>query len=242
MNRQQPTTIDLNHENSQMTKEQWLAVCKEAALKIDPETAEVRWDYARTLDPYGIGDAPDEYFQVGRAYFARSPGSDVWVWFGDLPDTTRAALWEKHQSRLAFPAGLIPFELFPEEIEELLAEYVAASPDKQGQGAQAGVDGFAKLSPDTEKSKILEHSMTLRFSSELADDEGRVFLAYAPPRKLMVMGRRDPRNGDLCVSRYIRKLPEVPWPGPDAPCERITGPEAERLLDAVERWIASQQN
>jgi hypothetical protein len=87
-----------------------------------------------------------------------------------------------------------------------------------------------------------EHSMTLRSSSELADDEGRVFLAYAPPRTLMVMGRRDPRNGDLCVSRYTWKLPEVPWPGPDAPCERITGPEAERLLDAVERWIASQQN
>jgi hypothetical protein len=87
-----------------------------------------------------------------------------------------------------------------------------------------------------------EDSMTLRSSSELADDEGRVFLAYAPPRTLMVMGRRDPRNGDLCVSRYAWKLPEVPWPGPDAPCERITGPEAERLLDAVEHWIASQQN
>jgi len=56
----------------------------------------------------------------------------------------------------------------------------------------------------------------------------------------MVMGRRDPRNGDLCVSRYTWKPPEVPWPGPDAPFERITGPEAERLLDAVERWIASQ--
>ena len=75
-----------------------------------------------------------------------------------------------------------------------------------------------------------------RSSSELADDEGEVFVAYAPPRTLMVMGRRDPRNGDLCVSRYAWNLSEVPWPGPDAPFERITGPEAERLLDAVERW------
>jgi hypothetical protein len=114
--------IDPNHENSQMTKEQWLAVRKEAALKIDPETAEVLWDYALTLDPYGIGGVPEEYQQVGREYFARSPGSDIWVWFGDLPDTTRDALWEKHKSRLAFPAGLIPFELFPEEIDELFAE------------------------------------------------------------------------------------------------------------------------
>ena len=81
-------------------------------------------------------------------------------------------------------------------------------------------------------------AVTLRSSRELADNEGRVFVAYAPPRTLMVMGRRDPRNGDLCVSRYAWKPPEVPWPGPDAPFERITGPEAERLLDAVERWIA----
>jgi hypothetical protein len=81
-------------------------------------------------------------------------------------------------------------------------------------------------------------AMTLRSSSELADDEGRVFVAYAPPRTLMVMGCRDPRNDDLCVSRYAWKPPEVPSPGADAPFERITGPQAERLLDAVERWVA----
>ena len=129
MNRQQPT-IDPNRENSQTTKEQWLTVRKEAALRIDPETAEVLWDYALTLDPYGIEGVPEEYQQVGREYFARSPGSDIWVWFGDLPDTTRHALWEKHKSRLAFPAGLIPFELFPEEIDELFAEDETAPPDK----------------------------------------------------------------------------------------------------------------
>jgi hypothetical protein len=36
--------------------EQWLAVRKEAGLKIDPETAEVDWDYGQTLDPYGVLD------------------------------------------------------------------------------------------------------------------------------------------------------------------------------------------
>jgi hypothetical protein len=51
--------------------------------------------------------------------------------------------------------------------------------------------------------------MTLRFSSELAADEGRVFLAYAPPRPLLVLGRRDPRNGELCVSRFYWKPPEA---------------------------------
>ena len=90
-----------------MTVEQWLAIRREAGLKIDPETAEVEWDYAQVLDPYGVDpNLPEEYRQVGRAYFARSPGSDIWVWFGDLPEATSDALWEKHKRKLAFPAGL----------------------------------------------------------------------------------------------------------------------------------------
>jgi hypothetical protein len=129
----QQSPIDPNHENSQMTKEQWLALRKEAALKIDPETAEVVWAYAQTLYPYCVDpEFPEEYWQVGREYFARSPGSDIWVCFDDLPDTTRHALWEKHKSRFAFPAGLPdPLELFPEEIDELFAEDETAPPDKR---------------------------------------------------------------------------------------------------------------
>ena len=91
----------------EMAVEHWLAIRKEAGLKIDPETAEVDWTYAQTLDPYGVDpDLPEEYRQVGREYFARSPGSDIWVWFGDLPKETREALWERHKRNLAFPAGL----------------------------------------------------------------------------------------------------------------------------------------
>ena len=90
-----------------MTVEQWLAIRKEAAHQIDPETAEVEWTYGQTADPYGVDpDLPEEYRQVGREYFARAPGSDVWVSFGDLPDATRNALWKKHKAKLAFPAGL----------------------------------------------------------------------------------------------------------------------------------------
>jgi hypothetical protein len=89
----------------QMTVEQWLRTRKEAGLQIDPETAEVDWWYAQTLDPYGVGpNLPEEYQRVGREYFACAPGSDVWVWFGDLPTATERALWEKHKSKLAFPA------------------------------------------------------------------------------------------------------------------------------------------
>jgi hypothetical protein len=86
----------------------WLAIRKEAGLKIDPETAEVFWRYGQTLDPYGVyPDLPEECRQIGREYFARAPGSDVWVNFCDLPEATRDALWKKHSSKLAFPAGLL---------------------------------------------------------------------------------------------------------------------------------------
>jgi hypothetical protein len=91
----------------EVTVEYLRALRKAVGLQIDPESAEVEWTYAQTLDPYGDGlDLPEEYQQVGREYFARSPGSNVWVCFNDLPDATRHALWEKHKSKLAFPAGL----------------------------------------------------------------------------------------------------------------------------------------
>jgi hypothetical protein len=91
----------------QIKKREWLAIRKQAGRKIDPESAEVAWEYGLVLDPYGIhGKLPDELCQVGRIYFARSPGSEIWVEFGDLPDATVHALWEKHRDKLAFPAGL----------------------------------------------------------------------------------------------------------------------------------------
>jgi hypothetical protein len=52
--------------------EEWLAARKEEGLKIDPDTAEVDWHYAQTLDPYGVyPDLPEECQCVGRKYFAR---------------------------------------------------------------------------------------------------------------------------------------------------------------------------
>lgn len=79
--------------SNDLTVEQWLQIRKEQGRRIDPETAEVTWMYAQTLDPYGVDpELPDECWVVGREYFARSPGSDIWVWFGDLPDEIRKKL------------------------------------------------------------------------------------------------------------------------------------------------------
>ena len=73
------------------------ALRRATGLAIDPKTAAVTWIYAQTVDPYG--DYPSSpYDQVGREYFAHVPGTEVWINFGDLPDATRDALWEKYRS------------------------------------------------------------------------------------------------------------------------------------------------
>jgi hypothetical protein len=76
--------------------EEFLAIRREAAQQMYLETEEVEWDYGMDADPYGIDrDLPEELQQVGRIYFPRCAGSDIWVWFGDLPETVRLAVWEK---------------------------------------------------------------------------------------------------------------------------------------------------
>jgi hypothetical protein len=113
--------------------ERWLAIRKEEGLKINPETAEVEWNYGLTCNPYGILDEwewPEEFHQVGREYFARSPGSDIWVHSNDLPDATCKALWKRHSGQLAFPAGL---EDFPMSLEEALWDVAEDAENVGGQ-------------------------------------------------------------------------------------------------------------
>jgi hypothetical protein len=84
--------------------EDWLAIRKEAALKIDPESAEWTWSHCQIMDPYGVhSDLSEDEYQIGRVKFARSPDSDIWVWFGDLADEVRDKLLEKP------PAPEMPF-------------------------------------------------------------------------------------------------------------------------------------
>jgi hypothetical protein len=94
--------------------DEFLAIRKAEGLRIDPRTAEVTWVYAEPFDPYGIYEVPEEHQLVGREYFARAPGSEIWVNFGDLPHETRRALWEAHHPKLGFP-GSLPFGLFRPE-------------------------------------------------------------------------------------------------------------------------------
>ena len=79
------------------------ALRQAVGLHIDPETAEVDWIYAQALDPYGNHpNLPEELQQVGREYFARSPGSDVWILFYDLPEATATRSGKSTSEHLRF--------------------------------------------------------------------------------------------------------------------------------------------
>jgi hypothetical protein len=78
-----------------------------AGLSIDPSTAEIgRW-CVQTLDPYGDGlPLLPGTEQFGRENFARAPGSDIWVFFGDLPGATREALWNRRERVIIVRIGI----------------------------------------------------------------------------------------------------------------------------------------
>ena len=82
-------------ESEQVSKWRWLTKRQEEGLKIDPETAEVFWGYGSVDNPYGLYDLTYEEENTGRNYFARAPGSHVWVSFYDLPNVVRHRLQER---------------------------------------------------------------------------------------------------------------------------------------------------
>ena len=63
---------------------------------IDPATAEICRVYGNTCDPYDIAwNDPDQEDWPGGNYFARAPGSDVWVSFSDFSKSASAELWDR---------------------------------------------------------------------------------------------------------------------------------------------------
>jgi len=86
--------------------EQVLETRRSEGKRIDPETAEVASWYIHQHDPYRLHQ--HDYFNWNpcRGYFARQPGSKVWVAFGDLPPATIKALEERYKCRMEFPTAL----------------------------------------------------------------------------------------------------------------------------------------
>ena len=98
----------------------WLRLIEVVAPTINPQTAEVTWCRAAPDDPYGFLDGYGGSDKDREPlYYARVPESErkplshfmayaagcstdawPWVWFGDLPQPVRDALWAKHGERL----------------------------------------------------------------------------------------------------------------------------------------------
>ena len=78
--------------------ERWLVAAREEGARIDPEVAEVTFEWGQSLDPYGIylkAEMPEEEWgRVVRHYFARSPGGE-WISFDDLAKPTLDRLWAR---------------------------------------------------------------------------------------------------------------------------------------------------
>jgi hypothetical protein len=89
------TTDETMDRSEAVTVQEWLAIRKEAGLKIDPETAKVFWEWGLVLDPYGVLEIEEDGRCIGRSYFARAPESDIWVSFHDVPTEIVTRLWKK---------------------------------------------------------------------------------------------------------------------------------------------------
>ena len=71
---------------------------KAAGSRIDPATAEVWFEYAQVVDPYGDErELPAELYCVGRMWFAADPSERIAVSFYDLPKATCASLQEQRR-------------------------------------------------------------------------------------------------------------------------------------------------
>ena len=76
-----------------------LARRRQIGLTIDPAHAETTVRVVDLSDPYDILDESHHVERRVREYFARNPGGD-WVHFGDLPNATDDALWERDRRKL----------------------------------------------------------------------------------------------------------------------------------------------
>jgi hypothetical protein len=89
--------------------------------------------------------------------------------------------------------------------------------------------------------------MTVRFSSELPEDEGTVFVTNVPDAPFQILGRR--RDGELFVGSTFIAGPAAP--SIDDVCremcrkvgsiEIITGAEGEKLIRAMVLHLRSRQ-
>src|SRR4051812_12192426 len=113
--------------------EMWVAIREEAAKSINPATAKVIWQYGQIVNPYGLEPNPDDADCIGRNYFARAPGSDVWVSFHDLPESVVDELWKRLERN--DPGGPSPSGPDLPNVNRLVTEIMARDAGEAGYAA-----------------------------------------------------------------------------------------------------------
>jgi hypothetical protein len=99
--------------------QQYFAIRREEGLRIDPDTAEVDCSYRNDYDPYGILDhleIPEELNWTSRQYFARAPGSEIWVSFQDLPERTVNKFYRQKNSRRPSSGAGVDGSIYSDDI------------------------------------------------------------------------------------------------------------------------------
>ena len=133
-----------------MTNEEtkaWLAVRKEAAKAINPATAKVTYQYGQVADAYGVYPIiRDEFDCIGKNWFARAPGSDVWVSFHDLPQSFDDELWKRLERNDPDGPSLDGPDL--PNVNKLVAEIMARHDGEPGYAAAVARGIAAKLATD----------------------------------------------------------------------------------------------
>jgi hypothetical protein len=81
--------------------QEFLVRVREAGHKINPEAAKIRAEIGNVLNVYRLDPfGEDNYGAVN--YFAFEPESELWVWFGHIPEPIRNRLEARlHNGELA---------------------------------------------------------------------------------------------------------------------------------------------
>ena len=82
--------------------------------------------------------------------------------------------------------------------------------------------------------------MSIRLSDDLPEGEGTAFVTAVPGAKFHVLGRRDPKTGELCAGTFCRRSTPLPELAPPF-LEYVTGPEAEHFLPEVAKLLGDDR-
>jgi len=120
---------------------------KEAGRRIDPRNAEVGFWDVEEVDPYGILESiPPCCSCTIEGQFARSPDSNGWVFFEDLPDATREELSymvERFETQLKIVNIVRSGDLTPDERELYILTFETLL--KELYATQRGLDPLKQL-------------------------------------------------------------------------------------------------